>query len=352
MKNLSKLCMPALVTVILAACSKTCYTAVPSVSGGDGTIGSSSVRWDAIASLLKHSKPEIMNTNRGSQFASAAFIGVLKHSGINISMDDKGGWRNNVFIERLWKPDNYAEAYLHFYETISDARASLKRYFDVYNRRRLHSALDGKTLGMAYFDQPLQNIVAWKRSHLSMSLPFGLLGLLTYQDSTGYDLTKIFEDSLNNFWHAQSSQIYRELNKMEKLGWVRSQSIVQDGRPNKRLYSITDAGRSELAKWLADAKVEFENPHSTVLMRIFFGADAPETTLALLRQCRDQYKNALGGNYSNIQEKIEKYSTLIDNGDKKKKYWMMAFEIGVAGQIAIIEWAERCIAQIEKEISE
>ena len=77
-----------------------------------------------------------------------------------------------------------------------------------------------------------------------MSLPFGLLGLLTYQDSTGYDLTKLFEESLNNFWHAQSSQIYRELERMERKGWVTSRNIIQDKRPNKRVYSITAGAAS------------------------------------------------------------------------------------------------------------
>ncbi|MDR0249806.1 MAG: integrase core domain-containing protein, partial [Burkholderiales bacterium] len=108
----------------------------------------------------KHGKPEIMNTDQGSQFTSAAFIGVLERHGIKISMDGKGCWRDNVFVERLWKTVKYEEVYLHAYDTVSDSKEALKRYFDFYNQKRPHSALDGKTPDMAYFNQPLQNIAA------------------------------------------------------------------------------------------------------------------------------------------------------------------------------------------------
>ena len=99
----------------------------------------------------KYGAPEIMNTDQGSQFTSAAFISVLEHNGIEISMDGKGCWRDNVFVERLWKSVKYEEVYLHGYDTVSVARQALNRYFDFYNRRRPHSTLDGKTPDTAYF---------------------------------------------------------------------------------------------------------------------------------------------------------------------------------------------------------
>ena len=185
-----------------------------------------------------------------------------------------------------------------------------------------------------------------------MSLPFGLLGLLTYQDSTGYDLTKMFEDSLNNFWHAQSAQIYRELNRMEESGWVSSRSIIQEGRPNKRLYAITDTGRSELAKWLANAKPEFENSHSTLLMRIFFGAENQEATLALLRECRDECREAIETNCPDSRQSIKDYSELVNDGRAKSKYWAMTLDFGVTMTKATLEWAENCISQIERGMTE
>jgi putative transposase len=110
--------------------------------------------------ILKYGKPEIMNTDQGSQFTGSAFIGVLRENGIRISMDGKGCWRDNVFVERLWKTVKYEEVYLHAYDTVSDAKGALKRYFDFYNRQRPHSALDGRTPDMAYFNQPLQSTAA------------------------------------------------------------------------------------------------------------------------------------------------------------------------------------------------
>ena len=101
--------------------------------------------------IVKYGPPEIMNTDQGSQFTSSAFIGVLEHNAIQISMDGKGCWRDNVFVERLWKSVKYEEVYLHGYDTVSVARQALNRYFDFYNRRRPHSTLDGMTPDTAYF---------------------------------------------------------------------------------------------------------------------------------------------------------------------------------------------------------
>jgi putative transposase len=101
--------------------------------------------------LARHGKPEIFNTDQGSQFTGAAFTGVLSNHGIAISMDGKGAWRDNVFVERLWRSVKYEEVYLKAYGSVSEARASLGGYLDFYNRRRPHSSLDGATPDQAYF---------------------------------------------------------------------------------------------------------------------------------------------------------------------------------------------------------
>jgi putative transposase len=94
-----------------------------------------------------------MNTDQGSQFTSLAFTGLLKDHGIRISMDGKGAWRDNVFIERLWRSVKYEEVYLHAYDTVSDSRAGIGRYFDLYNQWRPHCALGRKTPDSVYFSQ-------------------------------------------------------------------------------------------------------------------------------------------------------------------------------------------------------
>ena len=101
--------------------------------------------------LARHGKPDIFNTDQGSQFTGHDFTGVLHKAGIAISMDGKGAWRDNVFIERLWRSVKYEEVYLRAYASVGEARASIGRYLTFYNGRRPHSSLDRKTPDQAYF---------------------------------------------------------------------------------------------------------------------------------------------------------------------------------------------------------
>jgi putative transposase len=101
--------------------------------------------------IVRHGKPAIFNSDQSSQFTSQAFTSVLLGNGVAISMDGKGAWRDNVFVERLWKSVKYEEVYLRAYDTVSEARAALGRYLDFYNRLRPHSSLDRKTPDEAYF---------------------------------------------------------------------------------------------------------------------------------------------------------------------------------------------------------
>lgn len=102
--------------------------------------------------LARHGRPEIFNTDQGSQFTGAAFTGMLADHGIAISMDGRGAWRDNVFVERLWRSVKYEEVYLRAYESVGEARSSIGRYLDFYNARRPHSSLDGRTPDQAYFN--------------------------------------------------------------------------------------------------------------------------------------------------------------------------------------------------------
>jgi putative transposase len=100
--------------------------------------------------LARYAKPDIFNTDQGSQFTGTAFTGVLIHHGIAISMDGKGAWRDNVFVERLWRSIKYEEVYLRAYDSVSEARESIGRYITFYNGRRPHQSLDGATPNQAY----------------------------------------------------------------------------------------------------------------------------------------------------------------------------------------------------------
>jgi putative transposase len=93
-----------------------------------------------------------VNTDQGSQFTSAAFTGLLLENKIAISMDGRGAWRDNVFVERLWRSVKYEEVYLRAYTSVGEARASLGRYLNFYNALRPHSSLDARTPDHAYFN--------------------------------------------------------------------------------------------------------------------------------------------------------------------------------------------------------
>src|SRR5271156_2824251 len=102
--------------------------------------------------LARHGRPDIFNTDQGSQFTSIAFTGLLAGNAIAISMDGRGAWRDNVFVERLWRSVKYEEVYLHAYDSVAEARSGLGRYLTFYNSRRPHSSLDARTPDDAYFN--------------------------------------------------------------------------------------------------------------------------------------------------------------------------------------------------------
>ena len=112
------------------------------------------------AAIRDYGTPEIFNTDQGSQFTDKDFVGLLEKHSIQISMDGKGSWRDNVFVERLWKSVKYEEVYLHAYDSVADARRGLERYFLFYNQRRPHSVLDSQTPDMVYFGRLPQSRAA------------------------------------------------------------------------------------------------------------------------------------------------------------------------------------------------
>jgi len=116
---------------------------------------------EALEEALKnYGTPEIFNTDQGSQFTAEAFTGILNARGIRISMDGKGRWMDNVFIERLWKNVKYEEVYLKGYRSIAEARRELEIYFEFYNRRRWHQGLDNRTPDVVYWASRQRSQVA------------------------------------------------------------------------------------------------------------------------------------------------------------------------------------------------
>ena len=116
---------------------------------------------DAVQEAVnRYGKPEIFNTDQGCQFTSLDFTGMLKDNGIQISMDGRGCWRDNVFVERLWRSVKYEEVYLYAYDCVNDAKRGLEKYFKLYNQHRPHTALDDQTPDEFYYE----NLPAMKKA--------------------------------------------------------------------------------------------------------------------------------------------------------------------------------------------
>jgi putative transposase len=110
--------------------------------------------------LSRNEKPEIFNTDQGSQFTSEAFTERLRKNEIQISMDGKGCWRDNVLVERIWRTIKYEEVYLRAYESVQEARTSLGKYIEFYNQTRPHSSLKGKTPNQVHLNRLPETMAA------------------------------------------------------------------------------------------------------------------------------------------------------------------------------------------------
>jgi putative transposase len=116
---------------------------------------------DALEEAMRiYGRPEIFNTDQGSQFTSESFTGRLQKEDIRISMDGKGRWADNVFVERLWRSLKYEQVYLYAYESVAEARTKIGRYFAFYNSQRPHSSLGAQTPDQVYFHRPPQALAA------------------------------------------------------------------------------------------------------------------------------------------------------------------------------------------------
>ncbi|MCL2188487.1 MAG: PadR family transcriptional regulator [Defluviitaleaceae bacterium] len=176
-----------------------------------------------------------------------------------------------------------------------------------------------------------------------MSLKHGLMGLLNQKPMTGYDLDKLFNASLVFFWPAQYSQIYSELDKMEKKGWLTSQRVIQEDKPNKRIYTLTPAGKGEFLGWLSTTEIDLKSSFSIkseFLMRLFFAGYASKAqVLEMLRALQDACY-ARRTDYEKVKESI------IEDGDDE--YVQLTALYGEMANETRLAWVEKAINHIEK----
>jgi DNA-binding PadR family transcriptional regulator len=177
-----------------------------------------------------------------------------------------------------------------------------------------------------------------------MSLEHAILGFLNYRPMSGYDLKKIFDTSVRHFWPADQSQIYRTLNRLTENGWAEMEKIEQESRPARKEYSITDAGREELQKWLL-TPLPFGDNRSAPLIQVFFaGQLSDEDVLAMFERVADFIRGGLAM-YDAIPEQIEAYADYIQS-PREFFFWMLTLEIGKNSASANLEWLEWTIERI------
>jgi len=176
-------------------------------------------------------------------------------------------------------------------------------------------------------------------------LKHGILGLLNYQEMTGYEIMGVFRDSLNYFWDAKTSQIYRELQGLEQKDLVRKKVIPQSGKPDKNVYSITETGRTELLRWLADDDLGLRIK-TPILMKVFFlGERSAEENIRYFESVKERCEQFLKS-LEPVPQYIETYGDMIGQQDKKL-YWQMTVEYGRRSMEMQIEWAKDCIRRLE-----
>lgn len=192
-----------------------------------------------------------------------------------------------------------------------------------------------------------------------MSLSNAVLGMLTYSPMTGYNLGKIFGSSINYTWTASLSQIYRELDALEKKGYVNSSIEKQDDRPDKRIYCITEDGKAAFGKWIIDFPDTFSTlKRDDFALRIFFGSKVGDQELIKqfkrFVQERQNFNKMMTEGKKYISEmsktvmKDEKGASIKEN----ELYWRFIAKRAMMTNQVLIQWAEECIEELENSIEE
>ena len=177
-------------------------------------------------------------------------------------------------------------------------------------------------------------------------LKHGILGLLNYGDMTGYEIKTVFRDSLNHFWHAQTSQIYRELQALEQNGWITVTHVEQNGKPDKNVLSITEAGKEELKSWLDDESATAP-VRSAMLMKTFFrGECGIDENIEYFKRLPDREAVFPAGSDA-TGEISGQYKEMID-APLKALYWKFTIDFGVMYDRMLREWCDNCIRELEE----
>lgn len=176
-------------------------------------------------------------------------------------------------------------------------------------------------------------------------LKHGILGLLNYHDMTGYEIMEVFRDSLRFFWNAKTSQIYRELQGLENKKWVSGTLVEQTGKPDKKVYSITEEGKKELLLWLADGNAGFTQRVPLLMKTFFLGERSRAENIAYFKGII-AYCETFLHHLAAAWPSIDAYGDYLEDKEKTL-YWKMTVDYGYRNMQMCRDWAKSCVKQLE-----
>ena len=181
-----------------------------------------------------------------------------------------------------------------------------------------------------------------------MSLPHALLGLLNYRPATGYQLKKAFKESIYFFWNATLPQIYRTLNQMEKKDWLTAVIEPQEGKPNRKVYKLTDKGLKEFQRWLEEPP-EVPQPRNPLMLKLFFGNQMDNEHLTNHLQKMRGYHTNLLEKYEKEAKPIIQHYASISGASDDTRYWALTLEFGRMHARMIIDQCDKLLKTFPKE---
>jgi PadR family transcriptional regulator, regulatory protein AphA len=178
-------------------------------------------------------------------------------------------------------------------------------------------------------------------------LDHAILGFLQYLPFTGYELKKRFDTSIRHFWPADQSQIYRTLASLTKNGWADVEVIPQTNRPDRKVYTITPAGRDELHHWLLSPTPGFDTRSASLVQVFFAGQLSDEQILEKFEQEANGVRSLLEL-YRQLPDLIQEYIEPI-HSPREKFFWMLTLEMGIRSMQTQLDWVESVIERIKKQ---
>ena len=177
-----------------------------------------------------------------------------------------------------------------------------------------------------------------------MSLESAILGFLNYHPYSGYDLKKIFDSSVQHFWPADQSQIYRTLNHLTEQGLAEMEKVHQEDRPDRKVYHITEAGRAALIQWLS-APPPMRRPRSAPLIQVFFAGQLSDQEILAKFEGYAEIMRAILSQYDQVPDHLGPFQNEIPS-PREHFFWMLTLENGIASMRANLAWAESIIERI------